>query len=168
MLPAEANYEDSSHHLFEILSDIGDKVPRILMKFSNDVDTVSTKNGNKAALIDAVSDQIRIRQCEKWYAIEEEFITEVLTLLEVFAQVMVELLENENYMSVEHVQIREELAKQLLGFTETLSMVKSHFLSWRRSEQRRRQGLSRPSKRWIYLLTLDGLLADSRAFTRRR
>ncbi|KAH6629558.1 hypothetical protein C7974DRAFT_376384 [Boeremia exigua] len=38
MLPAEASYENLRYHIFETVTDIEDKVSRILMKFTNDVD----------------------------------------------------------------------------------------------------------------------------------
>lgn len=37
-LPAEANYKCLSYHIFEVLSDIKDKVSGILTKFNNDLD----------------------------------------------------------------------------------------------------------------------------------
>ena len=77
---------------------------------------------------------------------------------------MVELLENENYTSVEHIQFRVLLAKQLLGFTETLSMVKSQFPESKTQRAAKKARTVKIKQEVDLLLTLAGLVVGSHAF----
>lgn len=43
MLPAEASYKDIKYHIFETVTDIEDKVSRILMKFNHDIDVAGIR-----------------------------------------------------------------------------------------------------------------------------
>ncbi|KAJ4337685.1 hypothetical protein N0V95_008266 [Ascochyta clinopodiicola] len=89
--------------------------------------TLTKNNGSKASLVDAISVQIKTRQCKHWQVINQEFITSALAHFSELAQAMAELLENEAYMSDAHKQVRRELGEQLSGFRKSLAKVKGQF-----------------------------------------
>ena len=89
--------------------------------------TVTKDNDSNVPLVDAISVQVKQRQCELWQAVGEQFIVSVLGHFEEFAQALTELLENEQYMLEEHRLVREQLGQQLLGFSKDLAVVKGQF-----------------------------------------
>jgi chromatin segregation and condensation protein Rec8/ScpA/Scc1 (kleisin family) len=91
------------------------------------INTVTDENDGKPNLVDAISAQVKIRQCELWQAVGEEFIAGALEHFEEFVQVLAELLENETYMLEAHRLIRKQLAQQLVGFSKNLRSVMDQF-----------------------------------------
>ncbi|KAF3041863.1 hypothetical protein E8E12_001591 [Didymella heteroderae] len=104
------------------------------------INTVTDENDGKPPLVDAISAQVKTRQCELWQAVEEEFIASVLDHFDEFAQALAELLENETYMLEAHRVIREQLAHQLVGFSKDLQTVRDQLaeLDSRRAVKRAR------------------------------
>lgn len=91
------------------------------------IKTVTDDNDGKPSLVNAISAQVKQRQCESWQAVEEEFIAGALGHFDDFAQALAELLENETYMLEAHKLIREQLAQQLVGFSKDLQAVRDQF-----------------------------------------
>lgn len=92
------------------------------------ITTVTNNNDGKPSLIDAISTQVKTRQCELWQAVEENFIASVLWHFDEFVQTLAELLENDTYMLEEHRLIREQLAQRLVDFSGDLRMIKEQFV----------------------------------------
>jgi chromatin segregation and condensation protein Rec8/ScpA/Scc1 (kleisin family) len=91
------------------------------------INTVTDENDGRPNLVDAISAQVKIRQCELWQAVGEEFIAGALEHFEEFVQALAELLENETYMLEAHRLIRKQLAQQLVGFSKDLRSVMDQF-----------------------------------------
>jgi hypothetical protein len=91
------------------------------------INTVTDENDGRPNLVDAISAQVKIRQCELWQAVGEEFIAGALEHFEEFVQALAELLENETYMLEAHRLIRKQLAQQLVGFSKNLRSVMDQF-----------------------------------------
>ncbi|KAF9693297.1 hypothetical protein EKO04_008861 [Ascochyta lentis] len=89
--------------------------------------TTQSMNYGQPALVDAISSQVKTRQCEKWQAIEEDFITDILARFQDYTRILEELLENETYMSDAHKQVRKGLARKLPAFNKAFEEVKSQF-----------------------------------------
>ncbi|KAJ4989677.1 hypothetical protein SVAN01_04894 [Stagonosporopsis vannaccii] len=89
--------------------------------------TTNTSNDGKPALLDTIPLQIKRRQCQKWQAISNDFISEVLARFEAFTRIMQDLVENEAYTSNEHKLIRERLSEQLPQFRKSLEVVQGMF-----------------------------------------
>ncbi|UPX10243.1 uncharacterized protein EKO05_0000911 [Ascochyta rabiei] len=86
-----------------------------------------SSNYGRLALLDAIPRKVKTRQCEKWQAMGQDFITDVLARFEEFARILQELLENDTCTSDAHKRVRKALSKQLPAFNYALAEAKSQF-----------------------------------------
>lgn len=91
------------------------------------IHTLTKSNNGQKPIVDAISVQVKKRQCELWESVSKAFIATVLGHFEEFAQALAELLEDETYMLEEHRLIRERLGRELVGFSSSLALVKGQF-----------------------------------------